>query len=349
MGDGDTLRSSRVATTNPALLFNQALGFGGNQAGRLTRNYVGQLDESAFYNRALTESELLALFVTGSGAPLKLDIAAGGIVDDTKPSGVPLAGLNFGSTWLAQSQDVNAVNRAGVQKFAADPGQQIQIPPSTDLNSPTGTVCFWMKSPLPTGAGNEAAMLYDYRTTAGTVITLSNGGFLFIQCNPGGSNTFTDSTFIADDTWHHVAVTWNQDAAGTIAVYIDGVASVENFNTAAWSWPTGVSPVIGRSRDAFWRRFNGEMDDFRLYSQILSAAEINQIRTTGNPVVPAALRLRYDFATPGSGLTLTWPFGVLESSTTMQSGDPWLPVPGATSPFPVNPAGNARFYRARLQ
>ncbi len=348
MGDGNSLRKSSVAATHTPHLLNQTLGFGGNQAGRTSRNYVGLLDESAVYDRALSETDLLSLFVTGSGAPLELDIAAGGVIDDTKPQGAPLQALNYGSQWLASSPDILLTVRQGVQEFSAEPGHQLVLPVSTEFDSPVGTLSFWMKSSVPSGPGSEAAIIFDRRTTAGTVLGLTNAGTIYLQCNPPGSNTLTDSTFVADELWHHVAVTWNQDPAGTIAVYVDGVAGIESPNTAGWSWPAGVAPLIGKSRDPYWRRFGGQLDDFRFYSQILSAAEINQIKNSGDVVVPSALKVRYDFATAGSGLTLSWPFGILESSTTMQSPEPWLPVPGAVSPFPVDPQPGSRFFRARL-
>jgi hypothetical protein len=168
-----------------------------------------------------------------------------------------------------------------------------------------------------------------------------------VQVFPQPLNTFT-SSFVADDLWHHVAISYNQDAAGTIDVYVDGTLATSNPNGGAWSWPAAQPLELGTSHDPYWRKYGGQLDDFRFYSQSLSAAEIAQIKTSGDVVVPAALQVRYDFATAGSGLTLTWPFGVLESSTTMQASDPWTPVPGATSPFPINPTGPARFFRTKV-
>ncbi|MES2708378.1 MAG: hypothetical protein V4726_17420 [Verrucomicrobiota bacterium] len=90
------------------------------------------------------------------------------------------------------------------------------------------------------------------------------------------------------------------------------------------------------------------MDDFRVYNQELTAAQIDSVFKTGAVPVPAALLGRYDFDSAGSGLTLSWPFGYLETST-LQPGDPWVAVPGAVSPMPVATSPEkARFYRATL-
>jgi hypothetical protein len=346
MGDGNSLRKSTVNATHTAHLLNQAHAFGGNQAGNTGRNFIGQLDESAVYDRALSETELFTLFATGTGIPLTLDIASGGIMDDTKPSGTPLQGFNYGTSWIASSQD-GTVTRTGVQQFTTIESDQIRIPANPAFDSPTGTVMFWMKAGLPEGTGNSGSMLFDHRTSNGVVVVLDDTGNLFVQVFPQPLNTFT-SSFVADDLWHHVAISYNQDAAGTIDVYVDGTLATSNPNGGAWSWPAAQPLELGTSHDPYWRKYGGQLDDFRFYSQSLSAAEIAQIKTSGDVVVPAALQVRYDFATAGSGLTLTWPFGVLESSTTMQASDPWTPVPGATSPFPINPTGPVRFFRTKV-
>lgn len=347
LGDGDSLKKSSVNATHTPHLLNQALAFGGNQTGRTSRNFMGQIDESAFYDRVLSESEIAALFLNGSGAPFGLDITPGGVIDDTKPNGAALNALNAGSTWLASSTDNVPTTRQGVQQFSSETGDQIKIAPAAAFDSPTGTIMFWMKADLPSGPGSEASILLDRRTTAGTVIALADSGNIFVQCNPGGANTFTDSTYVADGNWHHIAVFYNQDAAGSIGVYVDGIAGLENTNAAAWTWPAAQPIELGKSHDPYWKRFGGQLDDLRFYSQILSSAEIAQVASSGAVVVPTALQARYDFATPGSGFTLSWPYGILESST-LQPGAPWLPVPDAVSPQPLIPSGPARFYRAKL-
>jgi Concanavalin A-like lectin/glucanases superfamily len=347
MGDGDKLKKSSVNATHTPHLLNAALAFGGNQSGNTGRNFIGQLDESAFYDRVLTETELVTLFIKGSGAPFNLDIQRGGVLDDTKPIGAPIQGLNLGSTWAAAGVDGASTVRAGVQEFSLDSSQQIAIPTSPEFASPTGTVMFWMKATTPTGAGSTAAMLFDHRTTSGLIAGLSDAGYIYVQCFPMPTNEFSDNTFVADGNWHHVAITYNQDASGSIQVYVDGAPGTENFNTAGWTWPSGQQIVLGKSRDPYWRRFAGALDDFRFYNQILAPAEIAAARSTGAIGVPTALNVRYEFGTAGSGFTLAWPFGNLETST-LQPGSPWLPVPGAISPLPILPTNPARFYRATL-
>jgi hypothetical protein len=69
-----------------------------------------------------------------------------------------------------------------------------------------------------------------------------------------------------------------------------------------------------------------------------------KILTTGEvvPVAPPSLQ----FARNGNALTLTWPSGWFLQSATNVAG-PYLDVPGATSPWPVNMTAPQQFFRLR--
>jgi len=348
MSDGLNLLKSGRSDTHTPHVMNQAMAFAGNQAGRTTRNYVGKLDESAVYNRALSEAEVFTLFLKGTGASYGMDIASADLVPDSKPAGLPRPGINKGVEILPSSTDALPVTRTGVGRFDTNGADQIVIPPGTGFDAPTGTIAFWMNAPLPTTVGEEAAILFDRRTSTGTVISVTDAGNLFIQCS-GGTNTYTTAAIVADHLWHHIAVTYDQSAGGGIAVYVDGTAVGTNANAGAWTWPAGQPIELGKSHDEYWRTFAGDLDDFRFYSRILTEAEIASLKTTSAVIDPATLQVRYDFSpvtTPG--LLLTWPLGILEQSPSLGVGEVWSAIPGATSPWPVDPAGPRMFYRSKL-
>jgi hypothetical protein len=347
MSDGTVLRSSVNATTHAALNVASPLGFAGNQPDRVDRNYLGQHDDFAVYNRALTQSELNTLFMVGTGAKLELQLADGGIIEDTKPTGTPHHGVNVSmrSPWLTSSADANGTNRTGVQQFIAANPSQLTVAADPDFDSPVGTIAFWMRAtaPLP-DPGNEGAMLVDRRTGSGTVIVLNDGGAIFVQC-AGGANSLSGG-YLPDDLWHHVAVTYDQSASGSITIYVDGSAVAAQGNTAAWTWPTTQPIEIGRSHDTYWRRFEGQMDDFRVYNKVLTDAEVALIKD-GALVDAAALKLRFEFSTAGIGKTIYYPFGVLQSSPALGPTAVWTPVPGATPPaYPFLPTEPSLFFRA---
>ncbi len=346
MSDGTSLKSSIHAATHTPMAVTSPPGFGGNQPGRADRNFIGQLDESAVYDRALTQSEINTLFMKGTGAKLTVSLTPGGMIQDSKPVGVPHHGYSYGATWAPSDTDGAPVTRTGVEKFSAAVGSQIVVPANDDLNSTVGTFAFWLRAnaPLP-GPGAEAAILVDRRTSAGTVIALNDGGAIFVQC-ANSANSFSGG-YLPDDKWHHVVMTYDQAVGATVAVYVDGVLTASNPNATAWTWPAAQQLEIGRSHDAYWRRLDGAMDDFRIYNRVLTDAEIAQLYANGSIVDQAALKLRYDFGTIGLGYNVAWTFGVLESSPVLGPGATWTPVSGATSPYPFLPAQPTMFYRAK--
>jgi hypothetical protein len=143
-----------------------------------------------------------------------------------------------------------------------------------------------------------------------------------------------------------VAVTYDQSLPGGIEIFVDGLSTASQTNSAAWSWPADQQIELGRSHDSYWYRYDGEMDDFRIYDRILTPAEISAIYTSDALVDEGALKLRYNFDTSGIGYTVTYPFGTLEATPTLNPPD-WQPVPGATPPsYPIPAVDPAEFFRA---
>ena len=73
------------------------------------------------------------------------------------------------------------------------------------------------------------------------------------------------------------------------------------------------------------------------------------VNSKGDVIDPAALKVRFDFAAPPTGLSLTWSCGTLQSTPALIGNGPgtvWTDVPNAASPFTVDPkAAAAQFYR----
>jgi hypothetical protein len=285
--------------------------------------------------------------VLRTDVPFTLQIVPGGLIRDTKPVGVPHPGYNHGSTWLASFTDSapTPVTRTGVEQFSAAAGYQITVPTNADFNSPSGTICFWMLAgaPIP-GPGNEAAMLVDRRTTTGAIIALNDAGAIYWQGQAGSRNSVTGG-YLPDSNWHHVAVTYGQTTSDNISIYVDGVLAASTPVTNAWSWPLTQELEIGRSHDNYWKRYDGLMDDFRMYNRVLSDSEVAQIYANGALVDTSALVAKYNFDSAIYGQSVVWPYGTLQSTPVLGAGATWTPVPGATSPMPFLPSQPALFYR----
>jgi hypothetical protein len=198
-------------------------------------------------------------------------------------------------------------------------------------------------APIP-GPGNEAAMLVDRRTTTGAIIALNDAGAIYWQGQAGSRNSVTGG-YLPDSNWHHVAVTYGQTTSDNISIYVDGVLAASTPVTNAWSWPLTQELEIGRSHDNYWKRYDGLMDDFRMYNRVLSDSEVAQIYANGALVDTSALVAKYNFDSAIYGQSVVWPYGTLQSTPVLGAGATWTPVPGATSPMPFLPSQPALFYR----
>src|SRR5206468_3716960 len=96
------------------------------------------------------------------------------------------------------------------------------------------------------------------------------------------------------------------------AIYLDGVLSRQQNNSAAWSWISTEPFELGRSHDPFWRRFNGLLDDFRVYNRQLTSAEIAAV-VAGDGGVAASdigLDVRAEMLNASSSAFIRVPFTV---------------------------------------
>jgi len=314
----------------------------------LARPWNGLVDEVAFYNYALSPAQVSQH--TLSGTPLRISMtAASDIVVNAAPAGAPVNGQNFGATWLASD-----AGRSGVMQFDATNGNQIVVRGYPQLNSTVGTISFWVRVNEFPATGSESAIVLDRRNTggsgSGTVIGINDGlyapaGTIFFQANPSGANPFSSGTTVNDGNWHHVAVTYSQAQYEVVTIYIDGNLDAAQANNLAWWWPGDLTVLLGKSRDGYWKKLHGSLDDVRFYDRILNDQEVAQL-ATGAVVDANALVLRLNFdAAPASGYRLvTSPVDTTIQGSATANGSysdvgnsPYLHIPGAT-----------QFFRARL-
>lgn len=231
--------------------------------------------------------------VGASSLAVRLNFEAplvGDLVVDSKPTGLAHPGTNHNALWVESSLDAGAspMRRVGVLHFEANDSSQVVISPSTDFNGTRGTITFWIRSAGNQGPGSQGAILFDRRSTRGDVIVLSDDGRLFVQAlsAPGQvRNSFFSNQSVADNLWHCIAYAYDQTATGATSIYIDGVLDRTQANTATWSWDSTRGIELGSSHDPFWKRFTGDLDDFRFYKRLLTAQEIAEIRS-GDGVAP---------------------------------------------------------------
>ena len=323
-------------------------------------------------------------------ANLKLRLNANtsaGITEDT--SGAAHHGTNNAATWTAETSDAAGQTRHGTLLFGATDsngtgtGDQVVVPAHADFNVTSGTIMFWIKTAgnVPDGGAVEGAMVFDRRVGTGVgqglVMILRDNGTLQIQPSPGGGvqpNTFPSTAAVRDDRWHHVALVFNTTSGQPCTFFVDGAVAGSRNNTANWSFNAAQQIEIGRSHDTYWRRLNGQLDDFRFYNAALTQEQIQQIvANEDEPVTPgtdlqaamlnvnpsAFVRVPFTVSDPaafdGVNLTMRWNDGFIAWINGTQVGSFAAPATpaynsaatqshSAGAPFviPISPGGTLR-------
>ena len=370
----DVAYGSQVTLTNTALVAAGAAaktliptaGNGGSVLGDL---WKGALANEPFNDAAWTAGTTAAGFTNAGVATtnLKLRLNANdntNLMADT--SGASHPGTNNTASWVPETTDANGRTRHGALQFNATDsngtatGDQVVVAAHTDFNASAGTIMFWIKTAgnVADGGNVEGATLFDRRvgTSAGQglVVYLTDAGNVRIQPETNAGvpvNTFSSTSAVNDDAWHHVALVFRTTSGQACALYLDGVAAGTGNNSAAWSFSTSQQIEIGRSHDPFWRRFNGQFDDYRFYNTALTQTQIQTIfNNEDEPVTPgtnvlaamqnvnpsAFVRVPFNVANPaaftGMILTMKWNDGYAA----------WLNgTPIASFAAPASPAWNA--------
>lgn len=176
-----------------------------------------------------------------------------------------------------------------------------------------GTIAFWYRA---VASGSEHRTLFDattgtngrfylYRDDGGTGVDLN-----FHLVDSGGTLRNVDKlNILSDGVWGHVAVTWrfmSGTGASRMRLYVNGALQDEQtFTVAAINNAIGTL-YFGDNRSSASPELNsanGTMDQIKLYSAELAAADIVALRDespTCTPPAPHHVRVSLDSA---SGLT----------------------------------------------
>ena len=207
---------------------------------------------------------------------------------------IPSATITVGSTYYA-SQTINgcestnrlAVTVEGCQNALNLDGVNDNVNiPSTTLGNFV-TLEAWIKTPNA-GTGFRGVVVQEFKYG----IFLNNNQLMTYNWtasgNPG-ANTYTGVT-LNDNQWHHVAVTFEAGVTGGTQMYIDGQA----VGAPLTHFLNGNSPTfrIGSNNNSDF--FAGNIDNVKVWTRKLSAAEINETYNCG--VVAATNLVRsYNF------------------------------------------------------
>ena len=109
-----------------------------------------------------------------------------------------------------------------------------------------------------------------------------------IRCEIGG-NGVTGTTLVADNTWHHVAVTFNNSSSPKYRMYVDGSLEASfNLTVTINSSTTATDFRIGRRVDNA-NHFTGSIDEVRVWNYDRTASEISNNMNTEFCTIPSGL------------------------------------------------------------
>lgn len=180
------------------------------------------------------------------------------------------------------------------------------------------TVAAWIR-PRSAGGGSAGRIIDKDNNNAGWFFSMNaaTGVKLAIDTFTVSSPSRVSTTGIKLNVWQHVAATWDGSVTGSnIHIYINGVlADGTAVNGSGVAEADAVTPfAIGNRSVDVARSFDGGIDEVRVYSGTLTAAEIQALANgtspppppppdTQAPTVPTGLKAT---AVATSSVTLGW-------------------------------------------
>ena len=264
--------------------------------------FPGKIDELTLYNRALSASELLAIYNASADGKHQPTSAPSGLVSwwRAQRDANDLIDRNDGTFMGTAAFD----NGADGQSFSLDGSSYIDVP-SNDTLKYTGpfSIEAWVNYSRLTSANNcivakgtNADVPVDY------ALEISSGGKLrpHIQLD-GNWYAFDCNTTLNSNTWYHVAMVYDgSQLKGFVNGALDGSENLSGtVHTSDYSFRIGAyAPSLTTNAQADF--FIGKIDEVSLYNRALTTNEIQSIYDAGGAVK------RLPVASP-TGLVAWWP------------------------------------------
>ncbi|WP_232286381.1 LamG-like jellyroll fold domain-containing protein [Saccharomonospora azurea] len=239
-------------------------------------NWKGAIDEVGVYDRALTAGEAQTLASRGDVqvGHWKFDQAFGTtVVNEVEGGGGAI--LSGGASLVSDGAVNGAVTLDGVDDYVATDGPAVR----TDHGF---SVAAWVRlDRLAPEGGAFTAVSQDDAENSGFLLQHRETGWSFSILHPDQSGELAGRAYSAPGTaqagvWTHLVGVF--DAKNNeVSLYVDGVLADTGAVTATWD-ATG-SFVMGRAR---WQGqdvdyWDGSLDEVRVYSRVVSAAEIEGV------------------------------------------------------------------------
>jgi len=215
--------------------------------------------------------------ISGLVASYPCESANGSVLADASGHGKNATLANgSGGTLVGFSFSAGVVDEA--LTLSSSKQAYVSLPPGVVSQLSEVTIATWIKLT----SGTAFQRIFDFGVDTGTFMYLvnagSNGFVRFrIQSEPLSKNQVLEGAkALPVGKWTHVAVTVGN--AG-VSIYVDGAQVAQQAPAALRPSDLGttVNNFIGRSPFAADPYLDGQVDEFRIYSRVLSAIEIGTL------------------------------------------------------------------------
>ena len=206
--------------------------------------------------------------------------------------------------------------------------------PERAFNAAEGTISIWAKPDGDMTGQGQIFSSADFGRPAGTRLYLTFDG----EEGVGGAflNHRFDPVTVSPDTWTHLALTWNSDAAN---FYVDGSLA----ETTAGGQPDIERVTLGAYGEGFDNFFQGDLDNVRIYDETLTQDEVLALaedsvaappgddtdltfvsgRIHGDPHLETLDGLAYDFQAAGEFILIETEPGAENPFQVQTRFEPW--------------------------
>ena len=289
----------------------------GANSGDSTEFYDGQIDDLRLYNYALTPDEVKVEYNQGKSIVLgSLSTDPNGVTasnsaaraycppGDTATCNPPVGHWTLDERTGTTANDTSGKSNNGTltngpEWITGKVGQALQLDGVNDYvnidvsNEPAipiranaaHTISLWVKGGRQANQQAYAEFTDDNTAFAIEPDISGNTGKVAIWLRVNNTTLIDDTTSNSvgvafDNAWHHIVWT---DTSGTAKLYIDGVLDATNYNYTyqAGTWD---AVYLGTQNPLGANRFNGSLDDVRIYNYVRTPAQIAWDYNRGGPV-----------------------------------------------------------------
>lgn len=242
-------------------------------------NYDGSLDQFRVFNKELSTDEIDTLYAETACTYTATANTADFPSSATAVAHYPLdnsAEDNKGTNDGTETDIEYTFGRFG--QAAVFDGTSSEIIASSFTSLSQVGISMWVNMP---DISQQAGLIARYGTNREFAIYMYGGTLtasIYYNGNNGNATSITTSTYMSNDTWHHIAYTANGSTAPKL--YIDGIeVGTPQYTASAYcAYYTSSEPLdIGHFAGISAYNYEGKIDQVRIFSAALTSSEITEL------------------------------------------------------------------------